>query len=610
MSEQSEITNAALALRFEQMAQMLELLGADRFRVNAHAKAARVLGELTTEVRSIVAEASDDKTLRSKLTELDGIGAKTADKIIEFARTGEIEEHGELLEKVPSGLLRVLEVPGLGPKTVKQLWESLGVESVEDLKRVIDDGSILGVPRMGKKTVENISASLRFAADAGRRLPIGLVQPMAERLVEELGEIEGVQRIAFAGSLRRGKETIGDIDLLCVAEDSSKVHEAFRAMEGVRAVPAAGDTKSSVRLAIDQNFGRWRGLEEDGEPTIQVDLRTVPGESWGAALMYFTGSKEHNVRVRERAQKQGLTLNEYGLFEDDGSAEGSPQSRGLAPVSSREEAEIYARLGLAVVPPELREDRGELGLDTLPELVSTDQIRSELHAHTTDSDGHMVLDELVDRARSRGFHTIAVTDHSQSSAVAGGLTPERLREQRRLIEEARKRHEGISILCGSEVDILADGSLDYDDEMLHSLDVIVASPHTSTNMDSAKATARMLRAIEHPMVHVIGHPTGRLINRRKGMEPAMDDLIAAAKEHRVALEINAHWMRLDLRDTHVRAAVDAGCLIAIDCDVHAPEDFDNIRYGVMTGRRGWLPSEQCVNTWGHDRLHGWLKSKR
>ena len=603
-------TNAELSARFEQMAHMLELLGADRFRVNAHAKAARVIGDLTTEVASMAGDDADDKALKARLTELDGIGAKTADKMIEFVRTGDIAEHAELLEKVPAGLLRVLEVPGLGPKTVKTLWEKLQVESIDDLKRVLDDGSILEIPRMGQKTADNIKESLRFAADNSRRLPIGLIQPMAERLVSELESIKGVARVAFAGSLRRGKETIGDIDLLCVAQDPAAVHEAFRSLEGVRTVLAAGETKSSVRLAIDQNFGRWRGLEEDGEPTIQVDLRTVPAESWGAALMYFTGSKEHNVRVRELAQKQGLTLNEYGLFEDDDTGEGPPQKRGLSSVSSAEEAEIYSRLGLPQVPPELREDRGEVALKEMPTLIEPGDIRAELHAHTTDSDGLLELDELVEAAKSRGFHTIAVTDHSQSSAVAGGLNPDRLRAQREQIEAARDRHEGIAIMCGSEVDILADGTLDFEDEILAALDVVVASPHTATNQDSAKATARLLKAIEHPMVHIIGHPTGRLINRRPGMSPAMDEIIAAAKEHRVALEINAHWMRLDLRDTHVRAAVEAGCLIAIDCDVHALEDFDNIRYGVQTGRRGWLPPAQCVNTWDRDTLHAWLRERR
>ncbi|TVQ63457.1 MAG: DNA polymerase/3'-5' exonuclease PolX [Phycisphaerales bacterium] len=599
--------NERLAAKFEEIGQMLELLGANKFRVIAHEKAARVIRDLPGDVGEL---ASD----RERLLALDGIGAKQADKIAEFVETGDIGEHAELRAKVPAGLLDVLSVPGVGPKTVKAMWEQLGVTDLASLQRALDDGSVTQLPRMGAKSVERIKASLKFLESGGSRLPIGVAMPVAERLVAMLREVEGVAQAEFAGSLRRGVETIGDIDILaCVENDeaAARAHKALR--EGVVDVVGSGETKTSVRVSLERNFGRWKGHEEATGPTVQVDLRTVPGESFGAALMYFTGSKAHNVALRERAQKQKLTLNEYGLFPDDGKSEGSPQSRGVKPVAGKTEGEIYKKLGVAVVPPELREDRGELDAD-LPGVIELEDIKAELHAHTTESDGEMALAELVRRAHERGFHTIAVTDHSKSATVANGLSPERLKKQRAEIERLHEQLDAdgveIDVLCGSEVDILADGSLDYDDDVLAALDFIVASPHAALSQDTKTATKRLLRAIEHPLVHVIGHPTGRLIGRRAGLEPAMGELFAAAKEHDVALEINAHWMRLDLRDTHVRAAGEAGVKIAIDCDVHAPADFDNLRYGVLTARRGWLPKDLCVNAMTRAQLRAWVRSKR
>jgi DNA polymerase (family 10) len=595
--------NSDLADIFEQMASLLELTGANKFRVNAFTKAARVVGDNPADLRPI---AHDE----AALTKLDGIGKGTAEKIAEFARSGEIAEHGALLEQVPRGLLAVLEVPGLGPKTVKLLWEEMGVVDLASLRAALDSEKITTLPRMGAKSVEKIRASLAYAESAGKRLLVGMARPLAEALVERMGKVPGVSRCAFAGSMRRGCETIGDIDILVSTSDPAAAHAAFRDGPGVVQVIASGESKTSVRVELPADYGRWKGLDEDGRPTVQADLRVVPESSWGAALMYFTGSKDHNVRLREHAQRKGMTLNEYGLFAEDGTGE-PPQKRGLPPIASETEESVYAALGLPWLPPEVREDRGELGLAATPALVETADIRAELHAHTTASDGVMTLDELVKRAEARGFHTIAVTDHSRSSVQANGLSIERLRAQRSEVESARERFAGrIALLHGSEVDILSDGSLDYDDEILSWLDIVVASPHAALSQEPAKATARLLKAIAHPLVHIVGHPTGRIIGRRKGLEPAMNEIIAAAVEHDVALEINTHWLRLDLRDTHVRAAVEAGCKIAIDSDVHAPEDFDNLRYGVATGRRGWLPPDLVVNTWPADRLHAWLRAKR
>lgn len=596
--------NAALAEKLHEIAQMLELLGEDRFRINAHTRAARTIESLSEDI----AELADD---RDALLALDGIGKKVADKVQEYVSTGDIAEHAELRSRVPAGLLDLLKLQGLGPKTVHLLWKEKGVTDLSGLKAAIDDGSILDLPRMGEKTVENLREAVEMAHEAGRRFAIGLAMPLAEWIVEQLSEVDGVKRVAYAGSLRRGRDTAGDVDILVTTDNPAAVHEAFRSLRGVAKVLAAGERKSSIRLKLNPDLGRWGRSEGVGDlsGTIQADLRVVPAESWGAALMYFTGSKEHNVRLRERAIRKGCTLNEYGLYKEDGK-EGPPQNRGVAPLAGASEEDVYQALSLPFIPPELREDHGELDLKKPPRLIEIRDIKAELHAHTEASDGDMPLQTLAEHARDRGFHTIAVTDHSQSSKVAGGLEPDRLRAQIEAVHEINKTLDGITVLAGSEVDILADGRLDYDDELLAALDVVVASPHAALGQDSAAATKRLIRAIEHPSVRILGHPTGRLIGRRRGLEPDMAAVYEAAAANSVALEINCHWLRLDLRDTHVRAAAEAGCLIAIDCDVHHAADFGNLRYGVLTARRGWLTPDRCVNTWTAQKLRKWLETGR
>lgn len=614
--------NEAVAERLSRIARLQDLLGEDKFKAISHDRAARVIEGLSIDIASI----ADDP---AKLREIEGIGPKIADKIAEYARTGKMTELVELESKVPAGVLALMNIPGLGPKTVATLWKEGGVKDLAALKRIIADGSILKLPRMGAKSVEKLKESIDLAEQSHSRLPLGLAVPVAERFVAAMLKVKGVKQAAFAGSLRRGRDTIGDIDILVAAEESAAAHagEAFRSLPEVAQVIVAGDRKSSVRARISHESGRFmvegRAGEADIGPTVQVDLRVVPPESWGAALMYFTGSKEFNIRLRERSLKAGLTLNEYGLFPED-EDKTPPQQRGVKAVAGETEEEIFHALKLAYIAPEMREDRGEIDLAEkalsgaktraarhaaapVEGLIELGDIRAELHAHTTASDGRLSIEELAGDAKSRGFHTIAVTDHSKSSVIANGLSPERLREHVAAIHAARKKVKGIHILAGSEVDILADGSLDYDEETLALLDVVVASPHNALSQEPEAATRRLIRAIESGGVHIVGHPTGRLINRRAGLSPDMAKIIAAAKANDVALEINSHWMRLDLRDVHVRAAVDAGCLLAIDCDVHAPDDFDNLRYGVATARRGWLPAEQCVNTWTAEKLVRWLK---
>ncbi len=584
-------TNSRLARLFEQMAAALELTGANPFRVNSDARVARVLAELPQDVESLV-DADPAQGLK-RLCEIPGIGKGSAEKIVEFLETGEIAEHTALLNQVPDGLFGVLDIPGLGPKTVKAMWEKLGITSIEDLKGKLDSPELRTLPRMGEKTIENIRKALQFKEQGGQRAPIGIVRPVAIELVEALRKVKSAQRVEFAGSLRRGKETIGDIDILAACKDAEAMRQAFCNHEDVTQVLSRGDTKCSVRLDV-------RGL------VIQADLRLVPEANFGAAWLYFTGSKEHNVRLRERAIRKKHRLNEYGLYKG---LDERPQDSGEKPVAAAKEADVYKALGLPYIPPEIREDRGELDAE-IPDLIELADIKAELHAHTTASDGKLTIDELIDCAEQRGYHTLAITDHSVSSVIANGLDVKRLRAHGKSICACAKKRKNITVLCGAEVDILPDGRLDYDDDVLASLDVVVASPHVSLRQDSKTATKRLLRAIENPYVHILGHPTGRMVGAREGLEPDMKEIIAAAKQHNVALEINANWKRLDLRDIHVRAAVEAGCLIAIDTDAHRTQHFDYLIYGVLTGRRGWLTAAQCINTWPAKKLHAWLKSKR
>lgn len=600
--------NAALAEILHQISQMQELLGEDTFRAVSNARAGRAVADLGLDVASL---ATDKK----KLLEIDGIGPKIADKIIEYCKTGRIKEHEEYLSKVPPGLLVLLKVPSLGPKTVKALWKELGVQDVAGLRRVMDDGSILGVPRMGAKLVEKIRASLAFVESSGQRLPLGVALPIAERFVEHLSRVRGVEQVAYAGSLRRGRDTIGDIDILVATSQPGPANEAFRTMPGVREVLSAGESKSSVRYAVQSDEAALvKGDGGGGEaraavgPTVQVDLRVLPPASWGAALLYFTGSKEHNIRLRDRSIRMGYTLNDWGLFPID-EEKTAPHLRGVKAAAGRTEEEIYGLLKLPYVPPEIREDRGEFALPATPRLLEAADIRAELHAHTTASDGLFTIAELAAEAKRREFHTVAVTDHSRSSAQANGLTVERLEAHIEAVRAVAAKTKGITILAGAEVDILADGRLDYEDAVLKRLDVVVASPHTALSQDPETATKRLLAAITNPYVHILGHGTGRIINRRAGLSPDMGKVIEAACRHNVALEINAHWLRLDLRDSHVRAAIDAGCLIAVNCDAHEALDFDHLRYGVLTARRGWVTPERCINAWPADRLHEWLRSK-
>lgn len=610
-----------LADHLNLIARLLELLGEDPFRVRANQRAARAF-EALPALPPLT--PPPHAATRAALLEIDGVGPKIADKAIEFLTTGTTAELDDLRAKVPPGLLPLLDIPGLGPKTVAMLWQQAGVTDLPALNRIIADGSILNLPRMGQKAVDKLKASIQMREQAASRLELGRALPLAESIVNAVRAFPGVVQAAFAGSLRRGKETVGDLDILAAvdAPDAPAVADAFCTLPAVRHVLTKGPAKASVRIAVttpddgdaqasdqpDAQPGNSapRADPAASESTFQCDLRLIEPARWGAALMYFTGSKEHNVRMRQRALDRGLTLNEYGLFPEDKADPTPPQSRGVAPVAARTEADVFAALALPEIPPELREDQGELDLAAPPKLIRAEHIKAELHAHTTASDGSLSIQQLAAAALARGFHTLAITDHSQSSAIANGLKPARLREHIRAIHAAREQFPALRLLAGSEVDILADGSLDYDDDLLAQLDSVVASPHAALSQDSAAATARLVKAVSHPAVRILGHPSGRLIARRRGLEPDWDAVFCAAKDHDVALEINAHWLRLDLHDSLIRHALRLGCLIAVNCDVHQPADFDNLRFGILTARRGGLTPDRCINTWPADRLADWL----
>ncbi|MEM9295192.1 MAG: DNA polymerase/3'-5' exonuclease PolX [Planctomycetota bacterium] len=589
-------TNAGLAAVLGQMAEASELLGVSRFKVNALARASGLFAELGRDVAGMS---------REELLALPGVGEGLADRALEFVETGELAEHGELLAQLPGGLLALLDVPNLGPKKVRLLWQEAGVESVAGLKEAIADGRLTALKGFGPKTVANLERDLAFAAASAGRVRMDRAYGAAQSMLAVLRGVDGVERAEFAGSLRRGKETIGDVDLLVACGDESKAAGVFEAFVGhplVEDVLAKGATKSSVRVAGG----------------LQVDLRVVEPGVFGAAWMYFTGSKQHNVRMRERAIARGLRLNEYGVVEGRASKKeredpGYEGGDGVVLASATEE-EVFEALGLAWVPPELREDLGELAkaeAGTIPGLLELSDVKAELHAHTTASDGVWSIRELAEGAAARGFHTVAVTDHSQGQPQANGLSAARLKAQVKEVRKAAEELAGtIRLLAGSEVDILADGSLDYDDAVLALLDVVVASPHAALSQEPKKATERLIKAIENPLVTIVGHPTGRLVGKRKGLEPDMAAVCEAAAANGVALEINANAYRLDLRDAHARLALEKGCKLAIDTDAHGPGDLDQLRFGVATARRAGATEADVINCLDAEGLAGFLKSRR
>lgn len=575
------ITNREVAHIFATVADMLEIKGENFHRVLAYRRAAETVSSLPRDLHAIYQEDS--------LTDLPNIGETLAAKIEELLTTGELEFFNRLAADIPPGLVAMLQVPGLGPKRVQQFWQELDITSVEGLREAAETGKLRTLSGMGEKSEQRILEGIEALERRTDRTRIGQAYPLAHGLLDRLLRLSGAQKGAVAGSLRRWKETIGDLDLLIASDTPEPIMDAFAALPEVARVVGKGPTKTSVELHAGH----------------QVDLRVLPPERYGTLLVYFTGSKDHNVRLREMALKRGLSLNEHAFTPVEGDG---------APILCATEEEVYEVLGMPWITPELREDRGEIEAalaGTLPELVTLEDIRGDLQSHTTWSDGKKTVLQMAEAAAARGYEYLLITDHSHSLGVVQGVAPADIPGQRAEIDAANEALGGtFRVLHGVEVEIRADGTLDYDDETLAGFDMVVASLHSGLRQPREQVTERLLNAIRNPYVDIIGHPRGRLIPRREPADLDMDAVFEAAAEHDVALEINANPHRLDLDDAHARRAVEMGIKLTISTDAHRPAEFDNMVYGVHTARRGWVGPRSVVNAWPLEEALAWVKARR
>ncbi|MBT9131785.1 DNA polymerase/3'-5' exonuclease PolX [candidate division NPL-UPA2 bacterium Unc8] len=563
--------NKEIAQIFSQIADILEINDENPFRIRAYQNAARIVEGLPEEVEKI--------EQRGGIGEISGIGAGIADRISELVRTNRLSYYEELKAKTPEGLVRMLDIPDLGPKTVALLKQKLGIENIEQLEKAAREGILRNLPGMGEKTEENILSGIEFLKYHRERILLGKAYPLSQSIIILLNKISSVKRISAAGSLRRMRETIGDIDILATSEEPQQVMKVFTGMPSVTSVLAMGETKSSVYI----------------EENIQIDLRVVAEESFGAALQYFTGSKSHNIKLRELAHKRGLKINEYGVFRISGER-----------IGGREEDDIYKVLALHYIPPELREGLGEIEAAQqgrgLPELITHEKVRGDFHVHSNWSDGANSIPELAAAARRLGYEYLAICDHSKSLGIAGGLSEERLRKQIKEIKALNKSFSNFQILCGTEVDIDSDGELDFSDDLLSELDIVIAAIHTGFKQEGSRITERIISAMENKFVNIIAHPTGRLLGEREGYELDMERLIGEAKRTGTALELNALPQRLDLSDVHCHMAGSAGVLIALGTDAHNAAQLEVMQYGVATARRGWLEEKNVINTLSLSKL--------
>ena len=582
--------NAQLSAIFEQMADVMEILGEDRFRINSYRKVARIVAELPNDVGILLANG--------QLAKRPGIGKSSLAKIEEFCRSGRLTAHEDLLKKIPITLLDLLAIGGMGPKSVKAVYENLKVTSIAELKEALADGLVATLPGFGEKKAAAILRSIEFMEKSSGRIRLDQAIAAAEIVLAHLREAGGMDKMQPAGSLRRRAETIGDVDILVTTKEAKSTTRTkatpqqiighFAEAPFVERVLAAGKTKGSAVIQTQTT-------------PVQVDVRVVAPESFGAAVQYFTGSKQHNVRLRELAVKSGLKLNEYGLFKGD------------KRIAGTREEEIYEKLGLDFIDPVLREDRGEVqaaARHALPRLVTLDDIKGDFHLHTEASDGNARIEEMARAARELGYAFICITDHSQSSVIAGGQTPAQLARQIEQVRRADAKLKGITVFAGAEVDILADGSLDFDDELLADLDFVVASIHFGLQSPREKVTTRTLKAMDNPYVTCIGHPTGRLLGQREAMDLDMAAVIEHAAQTGTALEVNANPYRLDLKDTHCRMAIEAGVKLALGTDAHSTTGLTLMPFGVATAARGWATKADVLNTVSVNKLRNAFKAKR
>jgi len=580
------LSNREIADIFERCADMLQIRGDNIHRVLSYRRASETIRGVPRDLRVISGEGG--------LTDLSYIGKTIAAKIDEMLDTGELEFYNRLKAEIPEGLVDIMHINGVGPKKAKLFWEQLDITSVDELKVAADADKLASLPGMGKKSQQKILDGIEALARQTGRASIGEALPAAQQILDLLLELPGAQEGALAGSIRRGRETIGDVDILIAADDSGPIMQRFVDMENVARVLGHGPTKSSVELLSG----------------LQVDVRVLEKARWGTALNYFTGSLAHNVKMRQIALDQGLSLNEHAL---------SPVDENKTIIESAEktlcdsEEKVYETLGLQYVPPELREDSGEIEAaraHRLPQLIERKDIVADLHMHTTWSDGKNTIREMVDACVKRGHQYIVITDHSRSLGIANGLSIERLLAQ---AEEVRQINdemgEAIQVLAGTEMDIKADGSLDYPDDVLAQLDFVIASLHSGLSQRREQVTARLLKAIHNPYVHMIGHPSARQFPNREEVEADWDAVLAAAKEQDTILEINANPLRLDLKPELARMAKDMGVRLAINTDAHREAHLDLMDFGVTNARRGWVEARHVINTWSYGRFSQWLKGR-
>ncbi len=559
-----------VAAILDEIGTLLEIQGENPFRCNAYHNAARAIEQLGENLADVVA--------KGKLEEIAGIGETLRDKITTLVTTGQLPFYDKLRQSTPPGLFKMLRLPGMGPKKVKALYDQLKIDDLDKLRAACQRGEVAGLKGFGEKTQQKILEGIDFLDRAGERVRIDQALPPALEMLETLRRLPGVKRIELCGSLRRRKETINDIDLLISSDQPGPIMEAFVKLPGVHQVVGHGDTKSSVVVEVGGTGKRI---------FINADLRVVRDDQFPFALHYFTGSKEHNIAMRARAQKYGLKLNEYELAGPD------------RHVACRDEADIFKALDLDYIPPEMRENTGELAAaeeHRLPRLVEADDIKGVFHCHTDWSDGGSTLEEMAAAARKLGLKYLGIGDHSQSLTVARGLTPDRVRRQQAEIDALNKRFKGFRVFKGTECDILADGRLDFDDDVLASFDYVVASVHSHFGQSEEEMTARIVKAVSHPRVTMLGHATGRLLLRREGYKVNVEAVLQAAARHGTLIEINAHPQRLDLDWVHCKRARALGVTLVINPDAHHTGDLAYYRYGVDVARRAWLEAKDVFNT--------------
>jgi DNA polymerase (family 10) len=572
------LKNLELSQIFEQIAKILKIKGENHFKIRAYEKITLVLENLPIDIETIYQQGG--------LNNIPGVGTGIAKKIEEFLTTGKLEYYEKLKETIPTGVIELLDIPEVGPKTAKLLYEKLEVDNIEKLERAIKEHQIKDLPGMGEKSETNILRGIELYKRRKERFLLGRALPLAEEMVESLSQLKETNKISFAGSLRRKKETIGDIDILVTSQNPEKIMKTFTSLPQVREILSEGPTKSSIITKDD----------------LHIDVRVVEPVSFGAALQYFTGSKAHNIKLRELALKRGLKINEYGVFEVESGNR----------IAGEKEEEVYQALNLPFSPPELREDRGEIEAaqeNRLPQLIEYSQIKGDLHLHTKWSDGAHTIKQMAEAAQKIGYKYIAITDHSQSLKFAGGLIEERLREQVEEIQKLNQELKDFTILSGIEVDIKSDGSLDFSDEILSKLDVVIAAIHSGFKQESKIITERIIKAMQNRFVNIIAHPTGRLIGYRESYQVDINEMMEVAAKTGTILEINSYPERLDLNDIYCRMAKEKGVQLAIETDAHSIEGLTFMDLGVAVARRGWLEEKEVINTLPLDKLLKRLKNK-